>query len=171
MTEQIAKGTVVFDDRFDGYRVTGYVPHAAARGIPPQLDAPLISHVVGGLYQGGCFQGVPLPDSFDFVLSLYPWEQYTLAAGTERKEVKMYDSLSQAVDQIDELASNVADRLRKGETVLVHCQAGLNRSGIVSARALMFMGYSGKDAIALLRKRSALVLCNEAFENWILSHD
>lgn len=170
-TNQIAKGTVVFDNEFDEYRITGYVPHAAARGIPPQLDVPLISHVIDGLYQGGCWQGVSLPNTFDFVLSLYPWEQYQLSSPTKRKEVKMYDSLGQAIDQVDELASDVAERLRNGETVLVHCQAGLNRSGLISARALMFLGYSGEEAIKLLRKRSPLVLCNEAFENWILSFD
>lgn len=171
MTEQIAKGTVVFDEEFHEYRITGHVPHAAARGLPPELDAPLISHVEGGLYQGGCFQGVPLPDEFDFVLSLYPWEQYALGSGTTRKEVKMYDSLDQGADSVDELAEEVVTRLRDGQTVLVHCQAGLNRSGLVAARVLMLMGHTGEEAIALLRKRSPLVLCNEAFENWILSHD
>lgn len=169
--KQLAKGTVVFDDEFHEYRITGFVPHAAARGIPPQLDVPLISHVVGGLYQGGCFNGVLLPDSFDFVLSLYPWEKYRLTGDTTRKEVKMYDSLEQAFDQVDELAQEVADLLAEGRTVLVHCQAGLNRSGLLAARALMFMGHTGKEAIELLRRRSPLVLCNEAFEEWILSHD
>lgn len=170
--EQIAKGTVRFDPSFDEYRITGYVPHAAERGMPPKLDVPLISHVEGGLYQGGCFNGVPLSDDFDFVLSLYPWEKYVLGSVTQRKEVRMLDSLGQAFDQVDELASSIAARLRKGETVLIHCQAGLNRSGLLAARVLMFMGHTGKEAIELLRSsRSPLVLCNEAFESWILSHD
>jgi hypothetical protein len=33
------------------------------------------------------------------------------------------------------------------------------------------MGHTGKAAIELLRKRSPLVLCNDAFERWILSLD
>jgi protein-tyrosine phosphatase len=65
----------------------------------------------------------------------------------------------------------VADRLRQGHTVLVHCQAGLNRSNLIAALALMRLtGCDAAAAIALLReKRSPLVLCNEAFEQYLLA--
>jgi protein-tyrosine phosphatase len=57
----------------------------------------------------------------------------------------------------------------QGKKVLVHCQAGLNRSGVVTALALINLGYTPTAAIELMReKRSPLVLCNEAFENWVL---
>jgi rhodanese-related sulfurtransferase len=169
MTDQIARGDIQ-PDPFEefGYRITGWVPHAAARGIDPNLDVPLISHVEGNLWQGGCLGGVRLPDYFDFVLSLYPWESYTLGPNTERAEVKMYDSLDQTFEQVDELAHLVKEYLDADKTVLVHCQAGLNRSGLLAARTLMLLGHTPEVAIEMLRtKRSPLVLCNEAFENWL----
>ncbi len=54
----------------------------------------------------------------------------------------------------------------------MHCQAGINRSGLVTALALVEEGMKAVDAIALLRaKRSPAVLCNRAFEQWLLTRD
>lgn len=171
--EQIVTGTVVLGEDFEAHRITGTVTHAIGSGIDPRLVAPLISHVIGGLWQGGCLPGVRLPDGFDYVLSLYPWGQYELPEGTERREVRMYDALDQAMDQVEEIALDVADRLAGKQTVLVHCQAGCNRSGLVAARALMlWKGYTSDQAIKLLREsRSPLVLCNQTFENYLRSLD
>src|SRR6187402_628518 len=41
----------------------------------------------GELWQGGCIGGLRLPEDFDFVLSLYPWERYVLGENTERTEI------------------------------------------------------------------------------------
>jgi hypothetical protein len=169
MPEQIAKGTVVLGENFMRHRIKGYVPHGARRGLDPNLDVPLITNVEGGLWQGGCMDDVSLPHEFDFVLSLYPWEQYRLGPDTIREEVEMYDSLDQATDQIDRLARGIVERLRKGQTCLIHCQAGLNRSGLVTARVLTLLGKTPIEALETVRRRSPLVLCNEAFENAILA--
>ena len=60
--------------------------------------------------------------------------------------------------------------------MLVHCVQGLNRSGIVIARALMFLGYSAAEAIDLVRRRWGLdegfgALGNERFVEWLLSEE
>lgn len=167
--EQIAKGTVVLGEQFMHHRIKGWVPHAHARGIDPNLDVPLITNVEGNLWQGGCMHDIALPHQFDYVLSLYPWEQYKIGPNTVRDEIQMYDSLDQATDQIDLLAQGVVDRLNNGENVLIHCQAGLNRSGMVTARVLTLMGKTPQEALETVRKRSPLVLCNETFESWVLS--
>jgi hypothetical protein len=173
MTDQIARGEVTLSDDFNKNRITGYVPHAANRGLDPNLDVPLISHVEGGLWQGGCpdYVAVELPDGFDYVLSLYPWgAQYILPDGCERDIVTMYDSLGQGLEQVDELAEGLAERLRNGQTILVHCQAGLNRSGLLAAATLKKMGHTGEEALKLLREsRSPIVCCNETFEQHILN--
>lgn len=154
---------------FDEARITGWVHHAMDRGIDPQVDIPLVSHVEGNLWQGGCKQGIKLPDDFDFVVSLYPWEQYRLGPDTQRWEYRMYDALDQTFEQVDEIANQVVALCAKGKT-LVHCQAGLNRSGLLAARALMLMGYTADEAMEKLREsRSPLVLCNEAFEEHLRS--
>ena len=165
MTEQIAQGLVVLADDFSRHRIKGEV-HQAPPGVSPFIDVPLVTHVDGNLYQGGCLDGVQLPDGFEFVISLYPWEKYRLPEGCQRWEYKMYDSLAQSTEQVDEIADWAVECCSAGPT-LVHCQAGLNRSGLVAARALTLMGHSGVEAIALLRQRSPLVLCNKTFENWI----
>jgi protein-tyrosine phosphatase len=47
----------------------------------------------------------------------------------------------------------------------------LNRSALVAGMALILDGWKPADAIALLReKRSPAVLCNPAFEQWLLSY-
>lgn len=170
MADQIAKGEVELGGSFAEHRITGYVTHALNKGIDPKLNVPLVSHVEGGLYQGGCRNGVLLPAGFDFVLSLYPWEKYRLPEGTERLEVVMYDGLDQATDEVDDLANEIVERLSEGQKVLVHCQAGCNRSALIAARVLMKRGHTADSAIALLRKqRTHLVLCNDTFENWLRS--
>lgn len=173
MTEQIARGEVILSDDFNKNRIKGYVSHALRRGIDPKLDVPLISRVLDNLWQGGCpdYGSVALPKGFDYVLSLYPWgAQYILPEGCERDIVTMYDALDQDTAQVDELAEGVAERVLAGEVVLIHCQAGLNRSGMLTAHVLKKLGYTGEQALKMLRDgRSPLVCCNETFEQFILN--
>lgn len=42
--------------------------------------------------------------------------------------------------------------LRGGGQVLVHCRAGLGRSGMIAARTLVELGWTGADAIAAVRR-------------------
>ena len=59
---------------------------------------------------------------------------------------------------------------KSGKRVLIRCQAGLNRSGIVMALVLIRDGYAPADAIKLMReKRSSWVLCNKSFEDYLLN--
>lgn len=135
------------------------------------FDVPFISNIEGSLWQGGCQDGLILPDNIDVVVSLYPWEKYTIKRSDVRRfEITMYDSEVQAFDQVDEIAKLVNTELEAGNTVLVHCQAGLNRSSLVAARALMLQGRTADEAIGLLRsKRSAACLCNPSFEKHLRS--
>jgi protein-tyrosine phosphatase len=75
--------------------------------------------------------------------------------------------------KVREVAAFVASLVRSGRRVLVHCTEGLNRAGIVAARALMEMGMSPGDAIDLIRRRRGPsvdgfpALGNEAFVHWL----
>jgi len=153
---------------FQSYHIEGF----AREGAGAFFSAPLISHVEGNLWQGGCIDGVELPEGVKYVVSLYPWGQYILPEGCHRDEIEMYD-MGELPDlkQLHEIAEKVNEYRAKG-TTLVHCQAGLNRSGLVAALALHKTGMKAADAIALLReKRSPLVLCNRAFHDYLLSLD
>jgi protein-tyrosine phosphatase len=57
----------------------------------------------------------------------------------------------------------VADLVSAGHRVLVHCRMGFNRSVLVVATALTYMGLSGRQALAALRRRRPGALFNEVF--------
>lgn len=137
----------------------------AAHGNTP-FDVPFISKVAKNLYQGGCEDGMVLPYDIKHIVSLYPWERYTIKRRMESElYVRMYDSIDQGFEQVDQLARWI-NLCRKTGPVLVHCQAGLNRSSLVAARAIYRdTGIPGSEVIEVLRqKRSPAVLCNPAFE-------
>lgn len=144
--------------RMEGYAVHGNTP----------FSVPFMSEIEPNLWTGGCTDGLILPTEIEHLVSLYPWEKYRVVHAIKSVlTVRLYDSLEQALDQVDDIARWVNGRRAEGPT-LVHCQAGLNRSGLVTARALMLSGATADEAIALLReKRSPAVLCNEAFEAYL----
>lgn len=141
----------------------------ARHGNTP-FDVPFISEIVPGFYQGGCQDGLVLPSYIEHVISLYKWEHYVLHSGVKTfNEVTMYDSLDGPDrENVIQLATLVNNCREQGPT-LVHCQAGLNRSGLVAATALILEGRTPSEAVELLRSsRSSAVLCNPVFEEWVL---
>lgn len=146
-----------------------YIEGIAVHGNTP-FKAPLISHVVGNLWQGGCRDGVELPHDFKRVISLYPWEKYKTGPDTAVTEFRMYDA-GYLPDMGDlEIAFKLVRHGEQNGKTLVHCQAGLNRSGLVAALVLIDKGMSPAQAIKLLRdQRSPAVLCNTYFENWLIN--
>lgn len=147
--------------------MSGYTAH---KNI--YFDVPFISHIEGNLYQGGCEDGLDLPEYIEHVVSLYPWERYREHSGVRSTlQMVMHDSTSQDLSVVDSLARWVIDRSKEGP-VLVNCQAGLNRSGLVMARVLMLQGRGADEAIELIRtQRSEACLCNPAFEQWLRGLD
>lgn len=147
-----------------------HIEGIATHGSTP-FSVGLISQIDENLWTGGCINGVVLPSQFRFLVSLYPWESYRIEHDLDAAlVVRLFD----AVDMPDlELLRGVAAWInvaRKIGPTLVHCQAGLNRSGLTAALALILDGMSPADAIALLReKRCEAVLCNSTFEQWLLS--
>lgn len=146
--------------------ITGYLPDGR------YINIPLISHITDNLYVGGHLN-VDLGDFFSHIFSLYMWEKYTHASTTKHSSVTMYDSRTNPIDveNVEGLSDEVVRALGDGGNVLVHCQAGINRSNLVAARALMkWKGLSAGEAIDLLReKRSPLVLANKTFEEYLRS--
>lgn len=152
----------------------------------PTLEASRLAHeevwseVMPGLWQGGTHdedvvynprRGKGITEMhFDFVTTLYAsanpvdWFVQEIRYG-------IYDS-NMADFNMDELigiARMTHSAWKSGKRTLVRCQAGWNRSGLVTAMVLMLDGMEAKDAIALLReKRSPFALCNATFELWLL---
>ena len=75
----------------------------------------------------------------------------------------MADSEDQDMGIVDAVARWV-NHCRASGPVLVHCWAGLNRSALVTARALMLGGMTADEAIRLVReRRSPQCLSNKTF--------
>ena len=60
---------------------------------------------------------------------------------------------------------------KAGKKVLVRCQAGINRSGLITALVLIRDGHEPAAAIELIRqKRCTSALSNSHFEQWLLNN-
>lgn len=153
-----AVSTDLISQHIEGFAVEGSM----------HFDMPLITHIDGNLWTGGCINGTPLPHDFGYVVSLYPWGKYTLGPDTVRVEHKLHDRAALPdVPTLYSAAGYVLGCLQRGKT-LVHCQAGLNRSGLVAGLAMVLGGYEPEDAIEILRvRRSPAVLCNPVFAAWL----
>lgn len=69
----------------------------------------------------------------------------------------------------DDASDLVADALCDRKKVLVTCAMGLNRSGLVSALALVKGGFSPQEAVELIRKKRPGALGNPYFARLILA--
>lgn len=141
------------------------------------------------LFQGGtedeCVIGCPTPTDhydllerhgraaypYDLVVTLYadaqpaPWGVREMRFGFPDGPLGNSDA-RHAVD----LARMAHRAWRSGDQVLIRCQAGVNRSGLVTALVLMLDGYDPTKAIDLLRRRrSPVVLSNRDFVAWLMT--
>jgi protein-tyrosine phosphatase len=146
------------------YPIQGFVDHT-------NIDIPLYSHVKDNLWQGGCPVN-KVPADFKTVLNLYPWGKYEVPETTTYREAKLHDNAHMPdEDLLVELADFVREQMKTNMT-LVHCQAGLNRSGLIAGLALVRDGMNALDAVRLLRaQRCSMVLCNETFRKWLLRYE
>jgi len=165
------------------------------RPVAPSLPRMLWSEVLPGLWQGGtadedviqgAYMRTPMgkfdtnkptaitPAEFDVVFTFY---QYAKPVDWHVREYRygFYDSdmsdFNPEVDLMDYV--HLAHKeWKSGKEVLIRCQAGLNRSGLVTALVLIREGMEARDAIRLLREtRSSSVLFNKQFEKWLLNLD
>ena len=147
-----------------------------------QEPKELHSEILEGLWMGGTDDedttdyGKELPGfdhgvPFDAVVTLYAWA-HPMPWGIEELRWGFGDGDMSYVD-IDRLNRVVAwahDRWQAGDRVLIRCQAGMNRSGLITALVLMKAGFTAEAAIALLRsQRSEVVLFNDHFVDYLVS--
>jgi len=129
-----------------------------------------VDAVIPGLYQGDFPAGTVDWSHFDDVVSLTVEDvpNVRLQVGGLRMHVPIWDDEMVDPTGVRAAALAVAERVTAGKRVLVHCWAGLNRSGVVSARALMFMGVPVAEGIARVRAaRGPYALSNRDFVAWL----
>ena len=155
------------------------------RPVHPQMPTHLWSEMLPNLWQGGTANKFANDQWFDHIdatcISKETFDSvYTLYADAESvdwfvKEIRFgyYDHNMSDFDPKRDLLDIVKmahSDWKSGKRVLVRCQAGLNRSGLVMALVLIREGYSPAEAITLMReKRSHAVLCNAHFTRWLLN--
>jgi protein-tyrosine phosphatase len=77
------------------------------------------------------------------------------------------DEALPSLRKLDALGRLVADLLDTGHVVLVHCRMGFNRSMLVAATALSYLGWSGPDILTHVRQVRPGALFNEQFANHV----
>jgi len=70
-------------------------------------------------------------------------------------------------DKLQAVGRLVAELVRTRHVVLVHCRMGFNRSNLVIATALTYLGMSGAQALAHLQKVRPGALYNENFARYV----
>lgn len=139
-------------------------------GMP--FRCPQLSQIDDSLWMGGTpsYVGEPLPALFKYVVNIDPGHAYEVAPGTQMIIRRMHDApFLPELAMLEETAQSINWFRGHGPT-LVHCEGGWNRSGLVTALALIRSGMTPDAAIALLReKRSPTVLYNQTFEQWLRS--
>ncbi len=140
----------------------------------------LFSMIAPNLFQGGTDDldviHLPLTNNrprtdlpFDAIVTMYAWAR---PADWKVQEFR-YGVPDASITDIDlgrlrQAVDFGHARWKSGDRVLIRCQAGLNRSGLVLALILMKDGLSAQDAIALIREnRGPDALFNTNFCNWL----
>lgn len=139
----------------------------------PTPPTTLWSEIAPGLFMGGTPDpGEPDPGlPFDAIVTLYAfaphadWLVQELRYGFYDAGIEMVD-----LERVRAAATWAFERWQSGDKVLIRCQAGLNRSGLVTALVLIRAGLAPTEAIDLIRaRRSGYALCNDDFADWLLT--
>lgn len=146
----------------------------------------LWSEVLPGLWQGGTADHDTLrfgrsgygdaevtKSDFDFVVTLYS-DANPVDWFVEEVRFGFYDSDMRDIDlaRLERAVEQAHAAWKAGDRVLIRCQAGWNRSGLIMALVLMREGYGAMDAVELIRdRRSPYALCNETFVRWLIERD
>ncbi|MER7752612.1 protein phosphatase [Kitasatospora sp. NPDC097643] len=136
------------------------------------------SEIVPRLWMGGHqwtdSAGTPQPavvgSEFDLVVSLFSQPGHGPDPQVRHLVSEFPDGrlTTEQIRTVQELARTTADAVRDGLTVLVRCQSGYNRSGLVVAQTLIETGLTAAEAVELIRlKRSPWALANPTFEQYL----
>ena len=144
------------------------------------MEIPLASEIVPGLWMGGTDdldtvnRAGRLPSAsderdFDAVVTL---SAYSKPVGWYVHEFRFCIPDASLDDEHAQELEKIADwaylQWKSGKKVLVRCQAGMNRSGLVTALILIRDRIKAEEAIAMIRrKRSGDALSNPSFVEYL----
>src|SRR5437016_2446535 len=73
------------------------------------------------------------------------------------------------LDRLHAVAKLGAELVRRGDRVLAHCGMGLNRSALMVALILRYLGMDGPAAVDRCRQRRPGALFNQTFAEYLLT--
>ena len=149
----------------------------------PQYPSALYSEIAPNLFMGGTADEDVIHNAavynrartdlpFDAIITMYAWAR---PADWKVQEFR-YGIPDAAIADIDlpRLKQAVEfgyNRWLSGDRLLVRCQAGLNRSGLVTALIMMSTGLDAETAIEQIRQnRGQYALFNHEYVNWLVTH-
>jgi protein-tyrosine phosphatase len=144
---------------------------------------PLFSEILPNLFMGGTDDDdvIHIPARiynrrnelpFDAIVTMYEYARPAFGGVQEfRYAVPDAEMANINLDRLRDAVEFAHARWKAGDRVLIRCQAGLNRSGLVTALVLIKEGHDPKAVIDLLRtKRDRDALCNQDFAEWLNEH-
>lgn len=151
--------------------------------VEQPLNTNLYNQIQPGLFMGGTLdadvcQGEagknPLRNHlpFDAIATVYSWAKPAYW-GIQEFRYGFYDASINLIDKerLAEIVTWAHKHWKAGDRVLVRCQAGLNRSGLVTALVLMYEGATAIEAISCIRQyRGDNALFNREYVAWLLAH-
>ena len=145
-----------------------------------QLPKDLYSEILPNLFMGGTHDDDVVyakptdkhkinNNKFDCVITMYAWANPTDWGVEEiRYGIPDSDIKDANIQKLLEIAYWGLSRWRNGEKLLVRCQAGLNRSGLITTLILMMDHLHPISAIKLIReKRTPFALFNKNYVAWL----
>lgn len=149
-------------------------PNAEYHEILPNLY--LGGHVWrddSGRIRDGRSSSISNDPSWDYVVSAYieGYSEKTLPQCDMR--LVLFDDTEEGLDEdtwrrVGSAVDEAVARYKQNQKILVRCQAGYNRSGMLMCLILMRLGYTADEAIELAREcRGKDVLINKSFERYV----
>src|SRR6476661_2094075 len=81
----------------------------------------------------------------------------------------IHDGEMPDMDRLHAVAKLGAELVKRGDRVLTHCGLGLNRSALMAALILMYLGMDGPAAVERCRERRPGALYNTIFADYLVS--
>lgn len=151
--------------------------------IDPRYDLVVWSEILPNLWMGGTHYAdrvgldydTPFvtTENFDTAITMYgyanPADWYV---AEYRYPILDSEDVDFDLSVIRNLVKTAYKDWKSGKRVLIRCQAGLNRSGLITALVLMMDGFTADEAINLIRTtRDPMCLYNETFVAWLNRQD